>query len=149
MGFQPLAAIVAKVIDDQTVNLSVIDESGDHSGKLRVTLIQNPDANPLADPARCFATWMPYQKAQAEKPLPHVLTVAEVQKIVSEMFYARDIGGNANAEKDLEKALRADTEAKVRAAVDAPPEPAKALPSVQPGPPKGSGLDLTAIAKGK
>lgn len=62
---QPLAAIVAKVIDDRIVNLGVFNADGTMSAAQHVTLLQ--DGDELADPEAAYAEWMPFQKGQAAK----------------------------------------------------------------------------------
>lgn len=61
---QPLAAIVAHVNQDGTVNLGIFDRSGDHYKRTHVPLIQEGDAEPERDG---FCQWMPYQIGQAKK----------------------------------------------------------------------------------
>jgi len=62
----PLAAIVAKVTDDRTVTLGVIDHFGGHFGYSEVRLIQPGDDIPERG-AGFYCTWMPYQIGQATK----------------------------------------------------------------------------------
>lgn len=62
---QPLAAIVAKVIDDRVLNLAVFAADGTTYPLQHVTLLQ--DGDELADPNQAHACWMPYQKGQAAK----------------------------------------------------------------------------------
>lgn len=62
---QPLAAIVAKVIDDRKVNLTVSNADGSTFGAQHVTLLQDGDV--LTDPTEPYAEWMPFQKGQAAK----------------------------------------------------------------------------------
>ncbi len=60
---QPCAALVAHVIDERTVNLAVMDQTGRVFSRQRVKLIQDGDERPL----QYFCEWMPYQKGQAAK----------------------------------------------------------------------------------
>jgi len=60
---QPLAAIVARVVDDGCVNLTVFDAAGVPWSRQYVPLIQEGEDVP----ADGYAEWMPYQKGQAKK----------------------------------------------------------------------------------
>ncbi len=60
---QPLAAIVANVIDDRHVNLVVFDAEGNSHGEKNVTLLQDDENMAKAG----YCEWMPYQKGQAAK----------------------------------------------------------------------------------
>lgn len=60
---QPLAATIAHVNDDGTVNIGFFDQHGVHKNATRVPLIQEGDT----PPAKCFCVWMPYQVGQARK----------------------------------------------------------------------------------
>lgn len=62
---QPLAALVAKVIDDRTINLGGFNADGTPFSAQHVTLLQ--DGDELAQPDGPYAEWMPYQKGQAAK----------------------------------------------------------------------------------
>lgn len=65
MPDQPLAALVAGVVDDNTVNLTVFACNGSGPfAKPNVPLIQDDTPAP-ADGG--FAEWMPFQKGQAAK----------------------------------------------------------------------------------
>lgn len=124
---QPLAATVACVNRDRTVNLTVHDYSGDVAGKFSVPFIEDAEDEPLADETRAFATWMPYQRAQAAKPDEPRLTIADVQKIVSELLTAREASAKtASVTSETHFAGNGSAE----------------------GPPSTTKLDLTAIAKG-
>lgn len=59
---QRFAAHVAKVHDDATVNLMVIDPAGIPFAKQFVTLVQD---GAVPQPGEC--EWMPYQKGQAAR----------------------------------------------------------------------------------
>lgn len=61
---QPLAAIIAGVNADGTLNLAVFDASGNTQPRTNVTLVQPGDANA---PVAGYAEWMPYQLGQAAK----------------------------------------------------------------------------------
>jgi hypothetical protein len=62
---EPLAAIVAKVISDNCVNLTVIDEDGHTRPMPNVPLLQAEDREPASG---SYCAWMPYQiNADAEK----------------------------------------------------------------------------------
>jgi hypothetical protein len=60
---EPLAAMVAAVITDSIVNLSVIDAEGNQFGAKGVPLVQDGEK----PPAMAYCEWMPYQKGQAAK----------------------------------------------------------------------------------
>jgi len=64
-GPVPLAAIVAAVIHDRCVNLTVSKADGTTFGAQNIVLLQ--DGFTLADPDRAYAEWMPFQKGQAAK----------------------------------------------------------------------------------
>jgi hypothetical protein len=64
-GPVPLAAIVAKVIHERCVNLTVSREDGTTFGAQNIVLLQ--DGFTLADADRPYAEWMPFQKGQAAK----------------------------------------------------------------------------------
>lgn len=59
-----LAAIVCKVIDDHTVNLSIFNEYGNQYGMQDVHLTQ-PGDDDLPDDYGAHCMWMPYQIGQA------------------------------------------------------------------------------------
>lgn len=61
-GDAPLAAIVAAVNADETVNLAVFDAHGDTCSRMHVTLVQEDETVPAGD----YAQWMPYQLGQAK-----------------------------------------------------------------------------------
>lgn len=62
-GTQPLAAIIAYVWNDRLVNLSVIDQNGNHHARTSVQLLQDEDVSY----GGATAQWMPYQVGQAKK----------------------------------------------------------------------------------
>lgn len=64
-GPRPLAAIVARVIHERCVNLTVSREDGTTFGAQNVTLLQ--DGFTLSDAERAYAEWMPFQKGQAAR----------------------------------------------------------------------------------
>jgi hypothetical protein len=61
---QSLAAIVAYVWNIRLVNLSVIDQNGNHFARTSVILVQDGDLKPYG---QSFCTWIPYQIGQAKK----------------------------------------------------------------------------------
>ena len=63
---QPLAAIIACVHSDRSVNLTVFEQSGAASmaGYINVPLLQDDDE---ARETGFYAEWMPYQKGQAAR----------------------------------------------------------------------------------
>lgn len=80
---QPLAAMVAKVLDVRSVNLTVSHGDGSTYGRQAVQLLQDDDAVPETT----HATWMPYQKGQAAKhdaPAP-ALQLETVTKAIDEL----------------------------------------------------------------
>lgn len=56
------AALVAKVIDNHTVNLAAFDELGRSYGVVGAHLVQPEDVD---IPQGAYAEWMPFQKGQA------------------------------------------------------------------------------------
>lgn len=68
-GEQPEAAIVAFVHSDDCINLMVISEAGTPRPMTSVALMQEEDFAEGVDTdwPFSFATWMPYQQAQAKK----------------------------------------------------------------------------------
>lgn len=63
-GTQPLAAQVAHVNEDGTVNLGVLTATGNWTEARRVLLVQGDEPVPVY---LNYATWMPYQIGQAAK----------------------------------------------------------------------------------
>jgi hypothetical protein len=61
---QPLAAIVAAVLDTGRVNLAVFSANGSVYGYTDIPLIQDGEPAP---PDGDYAEWMSYQKGQAAK----------------------------------------------------------------------------------
>lgn len=61
---EPLAATVARVINDREVNLTVNRADGITYGRHNVRLLQDDDKRPSEGP---YCEWMPYQKGQAAK----------------------------------------------------------------------------------
>ncbi len=59
----PLAAIVAGVHNDRSVNLAVFDSYGNAQQRSSVRLVQPDDDIPDTS----YASWMPYQLGQAAK----------------------------------------------------------------------------------
>jgi hypothetical protein len=62
---EPLAAIVASVVNDRKVNLTVFDGVGRTHHQVGITLVQGDDLAPLEV---SYCAWMPYQIGQAKKP---------------------------------------------------------------------------------
>lgn len=62
---EPLAAIVARVISDREVNLTVFRADGITYGRHNVQLVQDGDELPQGPGG--FCEWMPFQKGQAAK----------------------------------------------------------------------------------
>lgn len=63
---QPLAAMIARVNDDGSVNIGYLDTAGVHRNAIDVILHQ--DGEPRPDTAEtAFCEWMPYQIGQAKK----------------------------------------------------------------------------------
>ncbi len=61
---QPYAATVAFVHGDRMINISYVDHAGQQHAATSVKLLQDDDALPELGH---YASWMPYQKAQAAK----------------------------------------------------------------------------------
>jgi hypothetical protein len=61
---QPLPALVSYVWNDRLVNLAAFDQNGAPLGATSVPLLQDDDPKPEGG---YFASWMPYQVAQAKK----------------------------------------------------------------------------------
>ena len=63
---QPLAAIIAYVHSDRSVNLTVFEQTGaaQIAGFINVKLLQDEDEAPESG---FFCEWMPYQKGQAAR----------------------------------------------------------------------------------
>lgn len=61
---QPMAAMVASVIDDYHVNLVVFDAEGNSHREKNVLLLQDTGPNGTG---MSYCEWMPYQKGQAAK----------------------------------------------------------------------------------
>lgn len=59
---QPLAAIITRVWNDRTVNLSIFSQSGQPAARESVPLLQDDDPVPVY----FHAQWMPFQKGQAQ-----------------------------------------------------------------------------------
>jgi len=66
-GVQPLAAIIVHVTNDRVVNLAVHDRWGYIQARTEVPLLQDDDVAPTE---HGYATWMPYQLANAPAPSP-------------------------------------------------------------------------------
>src|SRR5438067_10503035 len=63
----PLMAHVVGVHTDRCVNLLVIDAEGFGFPRESVQLVQGDDKDVMLTDDRPHCTWMPYQKAQAER----------------------------------------------------------------------------------
>lgn len=63
-GEQPMAATVAFVYNERTINIGFLHHQGKPGYQQAVPLLQDDD--PIPDEGH-YCTWMPYQKAQAEK----------------------------------------------------------------------------------
>lgn len=61
---KPLAAIIASVVDDNLLNLTVFDAVGVPWSMINVPLLQDGALFPSKG---AYATWMPYQLGQAKK----------------------------------------------------------------------------------
>lgn len=70
-----LAAIITKVIDDSTINLTVFRGDGIPFSAVNTLLLQEDHTKPFSQD---WATWMPYQKGQAAK-------TEEIEKKLSEV----------------------------------------------------------------
>nr|WP_311538555.1 hypothetical protein [uncultured Bradyrhizobium sp.] len=62
---QPYAALLASVVNDTTVNLTVSNPDGTTFGAQNIQLVQGGDQ--VRDPTKPFARWMAYQIGQAAK----------------------------------------------------------------------------------
>ena len=63
----PFAATVVHVNVDETVNLVVLDHLGNPHRVANCVLVQDAENVPNEALLTGYCTWMPYQKAQAEK----------------------------------------------------------------------------------
>lgn len=70
---KPLDAGIVYVWGDRMVNLDVADHYGNHHRATSVTLLQEGEAPPIAG---FYATWMPYQQAQAAAAAQHPAVAA-------------------------------------------------------------------------
>ena len=61
---QPCDAGVCYVHSDRLVNLTVADHNGNMHKRTSVQLLQDDDEIPVG---QAYATWMPYQSAQAKR----------------------------------------------------------------------------------
>jgi hypothetical protein len=116
---QPLAAMVAKVLSERSVNLTVSHGDGSTYGRQAVQLLQDDDAAPET----AYACWMPYQKGQAAKhdaPAP-ALQLETVTKAIDELTL-----GTQQKFEQLGEWLRvtfAGIDQKIEAVKSAPPAP--------------------------
>lgn len=74
---QPLAAILAKVISERCVNLTVSHGDGTTYAAQNVQLLQDDDAVPET----AYACWMPFQKGQAAKHDAAATAPADLQPL--------------------------------------------------------------------
>lgn len=96
LHLQPLAAIVCHVESDTKINLVVFGAKGECFPRERVSLVQDIDEAKASDnlPDGELCTWMPFQKAQSDKPPLNAEQVAtQVQTMVAELFIARESAG--------------------------------------------------------
>ena len=63
LGHPPLAATIAAVNNNGTVNIGYLDPTGDHHKAVEVPIHEEGDERPV----RRHVEWMPYQKGQAAK----------------------------------------------------------------------------------
>jgi hypothetical protein len=71
---EPLPAIIARVWENRTVNLTVFDANGVPHPRTSVPLVQGDDPAPEHG---FYATWMPYQIGQAKKHAEEAAAGAE------------------------------------------------------------------------
>lgn len=64
VGDQPHPAMIAHVLEDGRINLTVSAPSGDTYAAREVHLLQDGEPAPIG---QAYAEWMPYQKGQAAK----------------------------------------------------------------------------------
>ncbi len=79
---QPLAAMIACVNEDGTINLGLLDRDGVVCHRVNVHLL-GPDADAGVDETKAFACWMPDQIGQAQKT--EQLQAAEGLEIASDI----------------------------------------------------------------
>lgn len=70
---QPMDAGIVYVWGDNMVNLDVTDHYGNHHRATSVRLLAEGEAKPAVG---AYATWMPYQQAQAAKESQHPAVAA-------------------------------------------------------------------------
>ena len=77
---QPHAALIAGVIDDNTINVMAADCYGNPYAVREVPLIQGD----MMSPSERFATWMPYQVGQAAKQAADVSAlIAQIEAMAA------------------------------------------------------------------
>ncbi len=82
-GSQPLHAVVIFVVNERSVNLSVIDHDGFHHTRISVTLAQPGDDVPAGSHCR----WMPHQVNQAGRAdAPAAVGDKEVSPILADLL---------------------------------------------------------------
>ena len=129
---QPLAAMLAKVLHERCVNLTVFHADGSSYPAQGIQLLQDDDA----EPDTAYACWMPFQKGQAAKheapgSLP-TLTPEQIASIhhaidtlaMTSQARIAEVDAKANQIGELTLAKLTNFEARL-AALQAPAEPAK------------------------
>ena len=135
---QPLAALVAKVIDDRTVNLMVSAADGSTFGRQHVALLQPDDQrpyDPVERPDQAHATWMPYQLGQAAKTEAAIAAspaLEPLQRQLAELAAAVDI--KIERFGDSLDPVLSEIGSRL-ASLEAPPP----VPPAPPAPPVGAG----------
>lgn len=124
---EALAAHVAAVNDDGTVNLMVISQRGEPFPMCGVPLIQDDDKAP----ATAYAEWVPFQKQSAAKVGPTVSAGPAQESKAAEGTKAA--GATASAPNLAQPAAAATAGAQPSAAA-APAPPAPTAPAEPPAP---------------
>ncbi len=91
----PLAATIAAVNDDGTINIGYLTPEGKHHNECSVPLFQDEEGVP---PRRSFCMWTPYQVGQAKK----TEEAQELQAAAEQGFYYGNHGnrGESNLAPD-------------------------------------------------
>lgn len=146
------AALVAKVLDDRSVNLAIFNSSGAPFSRQAVQLLQDDDAAPATGH---YAAWMPYQVGQAAKTEAAQAAAAPAPAVDLKPIHDRidtiekGLDGKFTALGDWLRPLLEDLDAKI-AAVTAPPgdAPQPDTPPPAPQPPAPAlAPDATAAAQ--
>lgn len=66
MPGQPCAAVIAAVLDENTINLTAFDANG-HPYAVQNVMLYHGDPEAQTPPEVGYAQWMPYQQGQAAK----------------------------------------------------------------------------------